>query len=439
MQRFKFSTWESKVILQTQKLSFGIEDYKTGLFDVINADDYYSFNYTEAMHISNIFWNSICITYDYKDFLLKLFINGKAIQAKHEAENSSKEKYNFSDSPLILGDFEQGREYSLTGQVTDLNFWSQPLTMEQVIALYEDCGSNLIEEIQPDYIQWSNVNITFQSNNSLTGFVNPKNFCGTINQTIIIPYNMPYKEALQNCKKLSGDMPMPKDTTTLTALFELFPNYPAYSSCRENKFWLPAIKVGGAWIHDTPVLPQNQIEITADLVRTSQKPENCMLLDVEGKIFQEIPCSEEICSLCQINEEKLKFEINAFCEMDAKIDSSYFLTNAPNLQLEFQGISGLSIIANLPKDDVWNLFLSNNKSQILMSTNASQLPIGKNSWDVVKAGQDCFNSPNVDSSKIILSFSNVSKLYFSLQMDSAINVAGRCLNGTTSVPKSVPH
>ena len=164
-----------------------------------------------------------------------------------------------------------------------------------------------------------------------------------------------------------------------------------------------------------------------------------MLLDVEGKIFQEIPCSEEICSLCQINEEKLKFEINAFCEMDAKIDSYYFLTNAPNLQLEFQGISGLSIIANLPKDDVWNLFLSNNKSQILMSTNASQLPIGKNSWDVVKAGQDCFNSPNVDSSKIILSFSNVSKLYFSLQMDSAINVAGRCLNGTTSVPKSVPH
>jgi Concanavalin A-like lectin/glucanases superfamily/Lectin C-type domain len=411
LQRFKFSTWEAKAIIQSDKIWLMTTDYKTRTFEIYNGDDYYSFNFTEATHISYIYWNSICITYDYTDFLIKLFINGKTLQAFNEVESPHTEIFNVSESPIILGDYDWPNYgyVRLTGEVTDLNFWSHPLTTDQVKQFSGECSSNLMKELKPEYIEWSNVNITFQSDNTQTGSVSLNKFCITISQTIVIPYQIPYKTALQTCRQLGGEMPMPNDNTTLMALLETLPNSETNDSCSDKKFWLPALRSGVTWIHDTSVLPGNQIEIQAGLLRSNQRPQNCMVLDVEGKTLEEKSCSEGFCSLCCIHEEKLKFNINALCIMDAEIDTSYFLTNEPNLEIEFQGILGLSTIAKPHYGENWMLFLSNDTSQIFMSTDLSQMPTGKKSWSMVKAGQDCLKTSVVVSNKMNITFSNVSQ------------------------------
>ena len=116
-------------------MSFVLYKYKDGFGYIYYESSYYWFTWKNVMTLSPKFWNTVCLTYSFNTNSIFLMINGQLVlneTAKKLKESSSK---NFSNYTITLELTQNG------GQLSDFNFWSNPLSLEDLREYSEGCNN----------------------------------------------------------------------------------------------------------------------------------------------------------------------------------------------------------------------------------------------------------------------------------------------------------
>jgi hypothetical protein len=211
-------------------------------------------------------WNSLCITHNFKDFVLNITLNGIEM-------GSQKKKPAIDFMEKLTNSFSIGLATSLWGQITDFNIWNRPLTIEEVHQYSFDCLKGL--SMQPQILDWFTANITKRGNNSLAMHRALLNCHSDIEQSPVIfdiAY-MVYSSSVELCNLLNGKL--------------VEPMYLGQFNGDENYFWVPKSDEFG---NNT----QNS------LLTTAQAADGCMIVDLKSNEYFREDCGSLNPSTCKV-------------------------------------------------------------------------------------------------------------------------------------------
>ena len=141
--RLKFRTWQEQVIFSSPSLT--LEFHRSAML-LKHGNGFYWFDWKGHMTVSYHAWNSICIIHNSLNLTLEVRIK----------KNSTLSVVNVtavgevSGYPLILN---PEHDRPIIGQVTDVNFWSRPLSLEESNEFTVNCNLSSSEKLMPDYIR----------------------------------------------------------------------------------------------------------------------------------------------------------------------------------------------------------------------------------------------------------------------------------------------
>ncbi len=384
--RVQFSSWYKEVVLATSLFSFSLLNYQSGLGICKNIDSAHDFYWKGHIPISYVFWNSVCATYNHTDRSFILSLNGKFVL------NLNEEKFRniyVLQDPLTL-EFEIGDITSFSGQLTDLNVWSRPLSAFEIGLFSTGCNPQFVQNSKPDKIIWSMLNVTNQDKASRR--IQKAELCQdskvlSSEDKIILRSAKPfynYTHAYQFCIALNGHMPYPQNKSHLETL--LSNNKNAKDHCMD-RVWIPitrSSKNGSVLVYDTRNFPETIIPfqpLKENILSTfSTSNEQCIIAQLSTKQYSTNDCSENLCFMCQFPEHRMILNLNGNSEYVGTIDTVYAIMPLDYESNSFllRGITGKSYI----KQEQGRFEIRSSKNCVKAFFITSRLtPMGIHDWN----------------------------------------------------------
>ncbi len=76
---------------------------------------------------------------------------------------------------------------TLIGMISDFNFWSRPLTQDEVDQYTSGCNADFVKKSQPDIVIWAKANVSFRGNHTAIKTISSDLFCQHETDLHIIP------------------------------------------------------------------------------------------------------------------------------------------------------------------------------------------------------------------------------------------------------------
>jgi hypothetical protein len=313
--RVSFRTWYSdQIVFHSKLFTFLMEDFNKGL-GIFNIGEFtYKFKLKNQLTIQMDTWNSFCFVYSFSNLSLEILVNG--INYFTVIEENNQTVWNQSvNTSITLG------WSTFSGQISDFNIWSRPLSLKEIQDFSKGCSPELTEMSNPQYVSWSRVNITRQGNMTKLSNISKLSFCeknskpaNFENETIILNLDFSvYDDAKIFCKRMNGNMPFPRNETDLKFIFSFQRDESnLFNKSCENNFWLPIIRSSrnkSSWIHDesgveVTFLPEKSVHSYS-----SKNLADCLYVNSVSLHYFEVECYFALCSACQINEMRQIFSL----------------------------------------------------------------------------------------------------------------------------------
>ena len=278
--RMSSGKWDVKFLFEItskrrSEIFFSLSDYRNNLgtfYDHrFNFANEFSFKYVDLIQLYPTAWNLICISLDPTTKTLYIGINGH--QALNQTIISTLQDFtkDFSNSTVSIGD----------GRMSDFNFWNRPLSNEEMKNFLK-CNSEVFQQNKPEYILWSEANITNQVGNVTSLMESVENVCQSEERKTNLMFQS--KNYLRVCDRLNGKVLYVEDETDFEK--ELGASYlPVWCSY----FWLPFVRSSSN--PQKYYNPITKAEITFD--GTSNKTsegKDCVVYDIIEKKTKQISC-----------------------------------------------------------------------------------------------------------------------------------------------------
>jgi hypothetical protein len=408
--RAMFQTWDDKWLFDSASHTLILNDYNAGTGIYYNGlYSPHQFEYKNSFHLSPSFWNSFCITYNAETFQLRIVMNGQSILDEKETFAGLKdpiesgyldaeEYYNTTNghyAPIFKISLFTLNTADFSGQVSDFNFWSRSLASDEVNQYSSGCQYDFETTSKPDLVKWSKVNVTYPTEVNYTGrlLIQRSDFCPTQQQnlTVVIPMTfIAYEDAFQECFILNGKMPLLQNGSALLEEVHLNKTMESVKDICSTGYWLPVVKSksnASKWIID---VRDGSAETEYDAMSGSQnKVEgkgSCKILRSDNFDVAPNYCTESytLCSLCQVEQKRLLFNLKGFCDQKAGIDKDYFLLQSPNNpdNIYFSGLTGFTDIRREYSD--WKIVFKTERNESLNTyaiyNGTDRSPIGLKTW-----------------------------------------------------------
>jgi hypothetical protein len=334
-----FWTWNYRILVETGNIYLGLQDPKQNYGFCQTKRDYFQFP-LENVNFSPTIWNSFCLSFNQTDFLLKITINGKLVK-------TLKSSIMYEPSKITIGgELLDGRFY---GQITDFNFWNKPLALTAMEEFSSGCNiSNFLIKHKPEYVFWSEVNITKKGGSTTKYYMNREMFCNLRpnnslpDSLLLFGNSLPYEQSAKVCDELNGKIVLQgnEDQTFLdreeSSLYQL---------C-DSKFWV---------FTNISEENKNNYELISDghSMKINYK---CFYYDVYYQTYNLTVCKDTLCFVCQIPEHRLKYQFKSSKEKDF-LETYYFLINN-NGKLTFASQNGLNFV-QYSNDQRWSVLYYN--------------------------------------------------------------------------------
>ena len=151
--RVNFLTWDSSTLILSNILSLDIMSNQLGY---LFFDEEYTFPWDIHIPIDPFYWNSICLTFNKSSQYFNFTINGKGIVSTGKEKKIVLEQFSHTS-------FEVGGSY-FTGQISDFNIWSRPLSNDEITQYSFGCNQDFVEKSKPEVIFWPKAAISYEGN-----------------------------------------------------------------------------------------------------------------------------------------------------------------------------------------------------------------------------------------------------------------------------------
>jgi hypothetical protein len=414
--RFTLDSWSTNSFFGSPQVSFYFDDYQTERGMFYNLGTKYIFSLKNSLPFSKTVWNLACAVYNESDLSITFTVNGKKLIETVENVSRTDQLLSFLNSFVNLGDGLG----NFTGQITDLNIWSKPLTKDEIGQLSTGCDvTNLDNVSRPDKVAWSEANFTTSGKCVMRLNVRKETICRKEREEYlgVVTKIMQYENAYKFCKSLNGDMVLPLNKEHFRDILNETNNNNV-PWC--NVFWLPikkSIQNASVLIRDTRRAPQEEITY-APWDNEIEKHDNnvkkeCFYANSETLTFNADECSIPHCSICLLEKKRSVLNIKLYKEEFDKTDTD-FLLSEDSFQLNgvfLSGLKGLSYIFTTDSKTLGKnvaLISKENNCQLASFIGDNYLPVGIQYWSVASS---C-NIANGSMSKLKLTNVSFYFLYY---------------------------
>jgi hypothetical protein len=286
--------WQYKKIFQSANLNITVTNYKQPKGRLFLNSNYYSFTWKNVQPVTSMTWNSVCVIVNGSNFL-NIIINGDYVSNFSTPTNLTFLQ-NFTDK-IYLG--ESNRTKSFSGQITDLNLWSRPITSQEIIKYSLGCDPDFVSQSKPEYVFWPEANITYQGNRTKHFLLPSRYLCKEddffkIEEFVIqFPASGSFLFANYYCDFLNGKIAIPKNQNLLDEMLEFIGDSQASSECN-NSYWM---EIHGTFDEDLKWLNEGfNAEILADQLYNhengyrNRKNEICLYFDANSRKLSTTSC-----------------------------------------------------------------------------------------------------------------------------------------------------
>jgi hypothetical protein len=334
--RSKIQTWGKNILVNSSTFALHLNDYLQGNGRVFNGQKGHYFTWKNSLQLSQMPWNSFCVSFSSSNLNLIFTINENVIFNLFEENNFAFELNTLTIIYLATGEF--------VGKLSDFNVWSRALSLQEMKEFSNGCDSGFVERPNPDVVSWPTANISISgsyitmSNGSICN-QNQKNF-------LLFNYYPRYGQGSKQCQLLNGETFYPKTALVLDDFLEKIKESDITTKC-SNRFWVPFVRSTeneAVWVYKRKNYPDTEMDLaTWNKVgsKENQTSMDCMLFQSQEKQYYEAECNEKLCSFCELDDSRLLFNLQTECNDQEQIDLKYFLS--PDSQpYFFAGVSETS-------------------------------------------------------------------------------------------------
>ena len=157
--RAMFWKWDDNTnVFKSKHLTFTVNYYYPGACFYVKESPI-CFDELNISSTVSMEWKSICISHNFSNFNLRLFMNGEL--HVNQTVNQNLTLFDNLFEPFIIG-----QDFGFFGQITDFNIWNVPLSEENIKEFSCNFNTDLVERIIPEVLNWSNINLTYKGNNT---------------------------------------------------------------------------------------------------------------------------------------------------------------------------------------------------------------------------------------------------------------------------------
>ena len=385
-------SWSSAIkLFRTKTFSVSLQPFDKGFGYFYHTKDdkttnSVSFPWARVWSVSSKSWNSVCLTYNAAVRLLSVFVNGHQVRAAILSKADAIE--NFDLSSVILAN-----NHSFTGRITGFNAWSWPLTTEEILGFASGKNSALVT--RPDLFDWKNLgDVRLRRNCTKWIEVDPANLAlhnarARNPEIVSTSPNLNYEEAFRVCKRLNAEMFYPKSVKHLDLTRNLT-SKEIFEACG-NKSWVPFRKVETQFCNNLSKAGAVTFEPWGK--EDTDREGDCAYFDFSANKFFETECTDRLCALCQVSQDRLTFSLRSDCQElwdSNEVSSHYFMSQPqPGLFL-FSGQNGKTLLSSKTKT-IWafeHYIYATNLSQVaeLQNKDVGEM-FGLRNWNVRLCGE----------------------------------------------------
>ena len=363
--RFKMISWSYSIFLVKSE-NFGLDltpfdRQYLGYFQYYNSEKevFLGLGPKKLLSFSTSSWNSICLVYSAMTESLTFFLNGETLNVK--LLSISSQLGNFSMLELELASCNE-----CTALFTDFNAWSRALPLDEALTFSLGSDSNIAFKASPDLFNWKKQNMV-RLNISCAEWHNvevEKVFMNSAifkNPEVVSITNQNFGDAMKTCQSLNGILFDPKNSSYFRRL-ESITLEKLLETC-DSQFWIPN------QLLDTKskVKFLDTLNFEQSGKKTFSREDSCIYYEyLKGK-YMYIECTSILCTLCQIEQDRLAFQTQSDCQDSWRDVNSQFIIEQQNPS-ELWLISPGSVIKR--NDYKWTLsvLLENDTEMIVEST-----------------------------------------------------------------------
>ncbi|XP_068202995.1 uncharacterized protein [Palaemon carinicauda] len=360
-------------------------------------------------------WHHHCAVFTHPTY--KIYIDGKFGTEGRLGAKSAAIPLNGS---LYLGHdqdaYDGGRDpqQTLTGYISQVNFWDYPLN-EEAIASLSDCTSNhrgniLSSDTTPMETALTDVSI-----------VHISHFCKSSDKNVIIPSQMHPDDANRFCMLSDAKMFVPRNSEENALLSK--ESEPFSALCEGNSYRLMFLGATdaaeeGVWasFSDGQTLPFTNWfpgEPNGD------RKDNCVVLRRSDPYWADTLCSMELCFSC-VRTHLDYLQLRGLCQT-VEHETRFLLDGYINSKPYFRGYYDLVIFHNGDKEWMLMNIHTNTTFASLSFLKNSEYPIGRHTWEIQSPICDY-----VSGNQVLLGFSKCATGEYMCTDGSCVNRSVRC-------------
>ena len=356
-----FWTQNNRILVETGSMALGLHDPYSNFGFFKNGQENFDFP-LENVIFSPAIWNSFCVSFNQTDLLLQITINGQLVKMANTPV-----AYQPNNTIIIGGQQIDDRFY---GQITDFNFWNKPLTLTEIKQFSSGCNINtFLQKLKPEYVLWSEVNITMKGGSTSHYSITPEMLCSTLSKnnsvsdfSMLFGYQATYEASIETCNELNGKIMLQSINDENFLKREKL----NLENLCHNQFWV-FTNASEENINSQELISEN---------RSTTTNKSCLYYDVSLNDTRHTGCNNPHCFVCQIPEVRLKYQVKTSWENEHHFESDFLLVSC-NGMVAFAGLKGLSFLA-FSSENTWsvNQYSNSQYKNIGFLHGKKQYPIG---------------------------------------------------------------
>ena len=332
--RFRIKTWTNKIFslveFENYLLYLTPFDNYLGFFQYFSSDPngLYSLAPKKVLSFSTNSWNSMCLFYSTMTQSLTVNFNGNTLKTNLLSRPNS--IGNFSLSQIKLAPWNDNSAY-----YTDFNAWSKALSQDEVkyysaaTYIYDDRNS-------PDIFDWRNLSGT-KFNEKCAAWrsfdADKVRINNALNKKseIFMTKGLDFYQAMRACEGMNGVTIDPEQSSYFNSS-EMTTLQIVLETCK-YKFWVPVKN------------DHSKFESGKTVISNQRSKENflygndCTAFWYSNRRYEFARCASKLCSLCQLDIERLVFKLQLDCQEHQKIVSgSYAIEQPEHGDIMFTGL-----------------------------------------------------------------------------------------------------
>ena len=342
------------------------------------------FDLKEALVVSPKAWNSFCLSYNGSSTNMKMALNGITLFDKIVTLPGLLSSINMSY-------IEIGKHHGYEGYITEVNFWSSSLSIDEIKLFSSSQQESLLKTNQPDILTWSEVDLKQQNNCSNTDWINAKslsmgNAMNNKQEYILLKMLDSYEGALKKCSAMNGRMFYPKDKKHLESIKLIMPRI--LDSYCESSLWVPFLnkkRTSIEWTQDKKWKKDKRVDFGPWKVDINQTG-HCMYFNASSETYIPVKCDlpgSYKCVICEMDRERLIFNFQSKCRMSVNYIDDKFILTQEDLQFYWTGQTGISHIQG--DHEFWKLenYPHRRVENVDIATlESSTSPFGIKQWNI---------------------------------------------------------